>query len=60
MDLGFWLRGVKMDIKSLPAGEYYIGDLCYVMHKHWWDFFTFLKIYLAKCFLSCIMISMSK
>lgn len=24
-----------MDMYTMPAGTYYIGDLCYVMHKEW-------------------------
>lgn len=25
-------------VAELPAGEYYVGDLCYVMHQEWDEF----------------------
>lgn len=27
-----------MQNNTMPAGRYYVGDLCYVMHDHWDEF----------------------
>ena len=40
-------NGVNM---TMPAGRYYIGDLCYVMSDEEWDEFCSLTIKDNKCF----------